>query len=91
MSAIAISPALRANTVRDVDTGKYTRTAQTLLGTSKIANGDESTRLSAATASSQATSHTGASLNDIYDLLLNERRSRSLDYAEVKSRLNNIE
>lgn len=65
--------------------------SQTLLGTSKIAAGDESTRLSAATASSQATSHTGASLNDIYDLLLNERRSRSLDYAEVKSRLNNIE
>ena len=29
MSAIAISPALRANTVRDVDTGKYTRTVMT--------------------------------------------------------------
>ena len=52
--------------------------------------GDESTKLSTVTALCQETRHTGASLNDLYDLLLNEQRSRSSDHAEVKSRLDRI-
>lgn len=70
---------------------KVSQQAQRSLGSSKRDAGDESTNLSTITTLCQETNHTTASLNDLYDLLLNEQRSRSSDHVEVKSRLDRIE